>query len=240
MRSFRLCAALLAASVLALATELPSYHLRLTAAPDGSGQAVATVVVGHCPAGLLVLPLGFSAPEGLKLEEAPPGTRLELGARDTVSSLRFHLPAAVDVPVTLRFSFRVKQALQALKAAPGEKGALPAGSRLFRHGFVNTQETPIGIYRLEFLFPEGLIAQAIREQLPKLEKQETGPRVLLSVLDGQQAATLTYANVHQGDATSMAVELVPRQRSLGWLFAGVILAGLYLFHFRDLVTKKAP
>ncbi len=239
MRSLRLGAALLAASALALATELPSYQVRLTAARDGSARATATVLVGHCPAGLLVLPLGFSAPEDLKLEEAPPGTRLELGARDTVSTLRFQLPTALDAPVALRFSFRVKQPLQALKTAPGEKGALPAGSRLFRHGFVNTQETPIGVYRLEFLFPEGLIAQAVREQLPKLEKQETGPRVLLSVLDGQQAATLTYANVHQGDATSMAVELVPRQRSLGWLLAGVILAGLYLFHFRDLVARKA-
>ncbi|MCX6547546.1 MAG: hypothetical protein NTW40_05830 [Acidobacteria bacterium] len=240
MRFLRLCAAFLAASALALATEIPTYQVRLKVAPDGSGQAMATLRLGHCPAGLLVLPLGFSAPENLKLEEAPPGVSLELGRQDTVSSLRFHLPAALEAPATVRFSFRVKQALQTLKAAPGEKGALPAGSRLFRHGFVNTQETPIGSYRLEFLFPEGLIAQAVREQLPRLEKGEVGPRVLLSVLDGQQAASLTYANVHQGDVTSMVVELVPRRRSLGWLVAGLLLAGLYLFYFRDLVAKKAP
>lgn len=240
MKLLRLGAVFLAASALALATEIPSYQVRLTAAQDGSGQAMASVLLGHCPAGLLVLPLGFSAPEELRLEEAPPGTSLELGRRDTVSSLRFYLPAAIDTPVILRFSFRTQQALQVLKVAPGEKGALPAGSRLFRHGFVNTQETPIDVYRLVFLFPEGLIAQAVREQLPRLEKGEAGPRVLLSVQDGRQAATLTYANVHQGDATSMAVELVPRQRSLGWLVAGVILAGLYLFYFRDLVAKQAP
>jgi len=240
MRLLRLFIASLLMHAMASATDIPTYHLRLQANGNGEGRALATVVVGHCSPGTLNLPLGFSALEELRLEEAPPGVSLDLGLRDTITTLRFHITTAITDPVTLRFSFLVKQVFQTLKTSPGEKSTLPAGSRLFRHAFVNTQEPPIGIYRMELLFPEGMIAQSIREQLPKLEKQEVGPRVALSVIDGRQSATLTYANVHQGDDTSMALELVPTRRSFGWLIAGLLLAGLYLFKFRDLVAKQQP
>jgi hypothetical protein len=238
MSWFRLLLNVLALPTLAWATDIPTYHLRLKATGKDEGRALATVVVGNCPAGTLNLPLGFSTLEELKLEEAPPGVTLELGLRDTITSLHFHLSNAITNPVTLSFSFLVKPIFQPLKTLPGEKATLPAGSRLFRHAFVNTQEVPIGAYRIQFLFPDGMIAQAIREQLPKPEKQEVGPRVILSAIEGRQAATLTYANVHQGDDTSMVLELVPARRSFGWLIAGLLLGGLYLFKFKDLVAKK--
>ncbi|MBK9795010.1 MAG: hypothetical protein IPP58_00675 [Holophagaceae bacterium] len=139
---------------------------------------------------------------------------------------------------TLRFSFGLKQVFLETRLAPGEKSTLPEGSRIFRHAFVNTQEAPIGIYRLEFLFPEGLRAQAIREQLPRPKKSEVGPRVLLSKLEDRQAAILQFAGLHQGDDTSMALELVPSQRSFGWLIVGLLIGGLYLVKFKDLVAKK--
>ena len=107
---------------------------------------------------------------------------------------------------------------------------------------MNTQETPIGTYRMEFLFPEGFMVQAIRDQRPRLKKQEARPRVLLSKTADHQAATLQFTDLHQGDDTSMALELVPTRRSLGWLLAGLLLGGAYLFKFRDLVAKgpQAP
>ena len=130
--------------------------------------------------------------------------------------------------------------LEESQLAPGEKSLLPKGSRLFRHAFVNTQEALIGTYRLEFLFPEGLMAQAIREQLPKPKKSEVMPRVLLSKSAGFQAAVVQFSDLRQGDDTSMTLELVPNRRSLGWLWAGLLMAGLYLFKFRDLIAKKGP
>jgi len=202
--------------------------------------ALPILTLAGCTPGNLLLPLGFHAPEGLRLEESPAGVRLEMGPRDGMTSLHFLFPERMPPQATLRFSFTVKEVFQVLQHAPGEKSLLPKGSRLFRHAFVNTQEAPIGIYRLEFLFPEGLMAQAIREQLPKPKKSEVLPRVLLSKSAGLQAAVLQFSDLRQGDDTSMTLELVPHRRSLGWLLAGLLLGGLYLFKFRDLIAKKRP
>ena len=240
MMVLRLLTLLMLSSALAAGTDIQSYVIRLHAADDGGGQAIATVALTGCTPGMLALPLGFPSPEALRLEEAPSGVKLELGPRNTMTSLHFQFPAGMPDQATLRFTFSVKQVFQVIQLAPGEKSTLPKGSRLFRHAFVNTQEAPIETYRLEFMLPEGFMAQAIREQLPKPLKSEVGPRVLLSLVEGHQAATLQFRNLHQGDDTSMVLELVPSRRSLGWLLAGLLLAGLYLFHFRDLVTKKQP
>jgi hypothetical protein len=240
MNLMRLLILLMLSSALTAGTGIQSYVIRLQAVDDGGGQAVATVALTGCTAGMLALPLGFASPEGLKLEEAPPGVQLDLGPRNGMTSLHFQFPEGMPAQATLRFSFTVKQVFQVIQLAPGEKSTLPKGSQLFRHAFVNTQEAPIETYRLEFLFPEGFMAQAIREQLPKPKKSEVGPRVLLSQVEGRQAATLQFADLHQGDDTSMALELVPSRRSFGWLVAGLLLAGLYLFHFKDLVARKQP
>ena len=240
MRLLRLLTLLLLSSALVASTDIQSYAIRIQAADDGGGRAIATVTLTGCTPGLLALPLGFASPEGLTLEEAPAGVKLALGPRNGMTSLHLQFPEGMPAQATLRFSFAVEQVFQVLQPAPGEKSTLPKGSRLFRHAFVNTQETPIGTYRMEFLFPAGFMAQAIREQLPKLKKSEVGPRVLLSQVEGRQAATLQFTDLHQGDDTSMVLELVPARRSLGWLVAGLLLAGLYLVRFRDLVAKKRP
>lgn len=238
MKLMRLCVLLMLPSILVMGAEIQSYTVRLQAAHDGAGAGMATVSLTGCTPGTLAIPLAFSSPENVRLEESPAGVRLELGPRNGMTLLRLHLPEGMPTQASLRFSFTVKQVFQGVSRAPGEKSTLPAGSRIFRHAFVNTQEIPIGVYRLDFLFPEGFRAQAIREQLPKPKKSEVGPRVLLSKLEGRQAATLQFSGLHQGDDTSMALELVPSQRSFGWLVAGLLLAGLYLFYFRDLVQLK--
>lgn len=239
MRILRLLSflAFLAPSLL-MATDIQSYVVRLHADEQGSGQATATVVVTDATPGTLSLPLGFPSPENPRLVEAPAGVGLECGPRNGMTTLRFHLPEGMPATATLRIAFEVKRAIQEVQLGPGERSTLPANSRLFRHAFVNTQETAIGSYRFEFLFPEDMMAQAIREQLPKPKKSEVGPRVLLTRLDGHQAAILQFTGLRQGDDTSMVVEVVPRRRSSGWLVAGVVLAGLYLVHFKDLVSRK--
>lgn len=238
MKLFRLMTLALASSVLALAVDVPTYTVRLQAAPDGSGQALATLALAGCAPGTFNLPLGFTAVQDLRLEEPSAGIRLEASERNGMTQLKVTLPQDIPAKANLRFSFRLKQVFQVPKLKPGEKSPLPASSRIFKHAFVNTQEYPIGAYRVEFLFPEGLMAQAIREALPKPAKNEVGPRVLLAKVERREAAILQFNKLQQGDDTSMAVELVPVRRSFGWLIAGLLLGGVYLVKFRDLVATR--
>jgi hypothetical protein len=232
-------------SVLALAAAMPmaatgirSYDLRLLAAADGSARATATLVLAGAGPGALDLPLSFEHPDGLRLEEAPPGVRLESSARNRSTLVRLQLPPGVPADATIRFGFGLAKVFKSTQPAPGQKPTLPASSRVFRHSFVNTQETVIGSYRLEFLFPPGMMAQAIREQLPKPGKTDVEPRVRLFETDGRQAAALQLANLNQGDDTSMTVELVPSRKSPAWLAAGLLMAGIYLVGFKDLVGRR--
>jgi hypothetical protein len=240
MKTLRLIFLALFSSVLALAVDIPTYTVHLQAAPDGSGQAVATIALAGCTPGSFNLPLGFTAVQDLRVDEPAAGIRVEPTEHNGITQLKVTLPSDIPAKVTMRLSFRLKQVFQIVKLKEGEKSPLPASSRTFKHAFVNTQEYLIGAYRVEFLFPDGLMAQAIREQLPKPAKNEVGPRVLLSKLDGHQAAILQFNKLQQGDDTSMIVELVPTRRSLGWLLAGLLLGGVYLFKFKDLVANKQP
>lgn len=230
---------LLAAATLD-ATDIKTYQVRLDAAADGSATGTAEVQLTGCVPGRLNLPMGFTTIEGLRLDQAPKGLRLEQGPTNGQVLLHLDLPAGVSAETAVGFSFRVPKAFVRIEPAPGEKSAFPDGSRLFRHALVATQEGVLGSYRFELLFPPGSRAQAIREQLPKLGKTEAGPRVRLGKSDGRQNAVLQMSSLKQGDDTSMALELVPEQKSLGWLAVGLLLSGLYLFYFRDLVAKADP
>lgn len=218
------------------ATDIRSYRVRLDTAADGSGSGTAEAVLSQCAPGRLNLPLGFSGITDLRLENGPARLKLEQGPSHGQALLHLDLAEAVAGEATVKFSFRVPRAFVNIAPGPGEKGAYPASSLLFRHALVATQEGLIGSYRFEVLFPPGTRAQAIREQLPKLGKAEAGPRVRLGKSEGRQNAVLQIASLNQGDDTSMALELVPERKSWGWLAAGLLLSALYLVFFRDLVA----
>ncbi|MBK8791890.1 MAG: hypothetical protein IPN59_01835 [Holophaga sp.] len=238
MKILRILSCLILAPLFLGATEIQSYELRLATAPDGSGAAQATLRLTSCTPGQLKFPLGFIQIQELHLLEAPQGARLETGPTNGQMLLHAYLPEGLAPEATLRFSFSIPQAFFVPEPGLGEKSNLPEGSRLFRHAFVNTQEGTIGSYRFELLFPEHTMAQSIREQLPKAKKSEVGPRVLLTKLDGRQAAVLQLSTLKQGDDTSMLLEVVPERKTWGWLLVGLALAAIYLVYFRDLVAPK--
>ena len=220
------------------ATDIKSYRVRLDTAADGTGKGTAEVVLTRCAPGRLNLPLGFKTVTGLRLEDGPPRLGLTQGPSNGQVLVHADLPEGVPAVTTIRLAFTVPAAFVAIEPGPGEKSPFPAGSRLFRHALVATQEGVIGLYRFELLLPEGTRVQAIREQLPKIGRTETGPRVRLGKVDGRQNGVLQMTAMKQGDDTSMALELVPERKSWGWLAAGLALCAFYLFHFRDLVRSE--
>jgi hypothetical protein len=112
---------------------------------------------------------------------------------------------------------------------------LPAGTRLLRHAFVNTQSATIGSYRVEVKLPARTQIHVIREQLPKTGRKEFVPRVALVGLETHQGAVLQMTNVKLADRTSMELEVVDTGRSYVWLLISVVLGLGYLIAFRDLL-----
>jgi hypothetical protein len=231
---------ILAATTLAAGARITTYTVRLDASSTGAGVAWAELRFAGAEPGGCLIPVGFRDLPGLALEAAPPGTRLEAGPSDGQSLVRLTLPEGIPADATVRFRFDVPEAFVVRKLGPGERQTFPTGNRLFRHAFVNTQPVDIEVYRFEFCLPAGARVQAIREQLPRLTKTEVGPRVALQAIESRKAAVLLCRELHQGDDTSMGIELLPEGRSYGWLAVGLLFSALYLIYFRDLVSPANP
>lgn len=217
-----------------------TYEVRLTPGANGAGRAVATVSLDAAVPGVATVPVGFARISQLHLETAPQGTSLASEARNGQTLVHVALPAGTAAQAVVSFGFTVAGAFVAPVPAAGEKATLPAGSLLLRHALLNSQPDPIGCYRFEVVFPDGVRAHAVREALPKLRKTESVPRVQLEAIDGRPGARLQVDGLNQGATASMQIELVPASRSIGWLVAGLVLSVLYLVYFRDLVSRRAP
>lgn len=221
-----------------VAAEVRTYDVRLDCQPDGTARATVRLSLSQCTPGRIHIPVGFKGTEGLTVDQAPPGAHLEGGASNGQSLVALYLPEGTKGDIALAFSFNVAKPFQSTEPPPGQKATLPKGTRRLKHTFVNTQEAPIGTYRVEVRFPEAHRAQAVVEALPKLAKGEAGPRALLGRFEGREGILLKVDNLKQGDDTSVIVEFVPSSRSWGWLAAGLVLSALYLVVFRDLVAPK--
>lgn len=223
---------LLGTALFAGPAEIRQYATRLDILPDGSGKATATLTVEGDPLETVEIPVGFKA-RGYALAEGPQGLRLEPHG----SAVKVILPAAPG-PHTFTFTFTALDAFIPEAVAEGERAKLPANSRVVRHAFVQTFEAPIGAYSVEAILPAGYRFQAVKEALPKVRKTESEPRVRLGAADGRQMATLRVNNLKQGDAATMTLEAMSASRSPLWFVAGLVIVGLYLFLFRDMVQTK--
>ncbi len=232
-----LLAVLLATASLLPATEIREYRVRLGIQPDGTSRATGSLLLAKCTPGSFGLPLGVMKPKDLKLVNGPLGSDIKLLPAEGQALLQVTLPSGVPPDLTLTFTFSSPQGFTFVESG---KGSGATKLRMVAHSFVNTQEMEIKSYRFEVLLPTGAMVQAIREQLPKTGKSEVEPRVRLGKIDGCQSATLQFTKVKQGDDASMSVEIVPVRKSWVWLLAGLALAGIYLFYFRDLVAPPRP
>lgn len=218
VRLIAVVVALLAWPSAAGASGITGYTLRLTM--DGRGDAAARLDLSATLAdSTLIVPLATAEGTDLRVVKAPPDATLTLSSRDGRGVLLIEMPlAARSVEITVEFG------------VPGAMSVPSDGTlRVLRHQLLNTQPTAITNYRVSVVFPAGWRAQAVREGQP---------RVRLGAVDGQAGATSETASLKQGDAATMRIELVERQRSFGWLVVGLLLACGYLFSFRDLVRPS--
>ena len=215
------------------AAEVQHYDTRLDLVPGRAASATATVVLTGAASEIVDLPVGFKV-SAFQPGQLPPGLRLE----PCPGGIRAFLPPARG-EWRFTFTFEAEGVMAAEVPALGEKATMPASSWLVRHAFVNTKDSVIRDYSVEAYLPSGYRFQSIKEQLPRLRKTEVEPRVLLGRKEGRQTAVLHNTGLKQGDGASMLLEGVPTRRSPLWMLAGLAIAFLYLFLFRDMVRPEA-
>jgi hypothetical protein len=220
------------------AAEIRRYDTAVEIAQDGTARATANLTISGATAGRLRVPVGFPTLDDFQPRDGPPGVVMTPRQSPNGSSVDLVLPEGAPSELNIGFSFQVGGALFVPKPEEGQKSAFPIGSRLVRHGFVNTQEAVIGRYAVKVLLPEDSVVHRVREELPKPKRKEFLPRVELDRFEGRQGAILQLAGLRQGDRTSMELEVVESRRSFGWLFILLPVAVAYLYAFRDLVKRN--
>lgn len=219
---------------------ITAYAVTLSASAEGRGVATARLTIEGAIPGTMSVPFGFPGVTTVRLDGAPSGVAAEAHPVNGQSTVTLALPDGVPPSFGLTLTAEVPEPFQRTEPAPGERRTLPEGTLVFRHALVNADRASIGRYRLEVIFPDGYRAHAVREALPKLKKNEAGPRARLADIGDRSGAWLEAAALNQGDSASLQIELVPAGRSPIWLVAGLLLSGLYLVSFRDLVSRRAP
>ncbi len=207
---------------------ISDYQLRLDTRTDGPSRAALTVVLDRIGNEVVVIPFPFPDLQALGLVEGPAGTTVVATPSNEQTNVTVTLPRGTAAPVTLRLSCDVDKALS---------DPTPAG-RSVRLALLNSQPTTIRQVRIDVVFPAGLRGHAIREALPKPDRAEPGPRVVLEGFDGRSGARLQVDALPQGETASLRIELVSASASPGWLVVGLILSALYLRSFRDLVGRE--
>lgn len=214
------------------AAEIQSYSTRVELSPDGAGRATATLRVAGSASETVEIPVGFKA-SGFLLADGPKGLRLESHG----ANVRVVLPPEAGV-WTCTFTFAADGVFAPEAVPEGEKARMPGTSRVVRAAFVHTYDDPIGAFSVEVVLPSGYRFQAIKEAVPRPGKKEAEPRVRLGRTAGRQTALLKASGLKQGDSAGMVLEAVPSSRSFLWLAAGLAIALLYLYLFRDMVQAK--
>jgi len=214
------------------AAEIQSYATRVELSPDGAGRATTTLVIAGAANETVEIPVGLKA-SGFLLASGPKGLSLESRG----AAVKVVLPPEPGV-WTCSFTFTATGLFTPEAVAEGEKARMPDSSRVVRTAFVHTYDDPIAAFSLEVVLPAGYRFQAIKEALPRPTKKEAEPRVRLGRADGRQTALLRATALKQGDSTSMVLEAVPSSRSLLWLVAGLGIALLYLYMFRDTIQSR--
>jgi hypothetical protein len=227
-----------AACATAFAAEVKTYRTTLDVAPSGDAQARAELRIVDARAGRLRLPVAFPGLDGFAVASAPPSVAVRAEPGKGQSIVEIELPEGVPPEVAVSFTFTVPKALFEPRPEEGQKAQFAAGTRLLRHGFVNTQATAIADYRLVVKLPDGTVVQKIRDQQPRPSRKEFVPRVELDRFDGRQGALLQLAGMRQGDRTSMELEVVGQGRSWMWAAVGAVLVALWLFGYRYLLTPQ--
>lgn len=220
------------------AADVTSYTVRLDGRAGDLVPVTLTVTYADATGTALVVPTGFATLHDVRCVSCPVGTMVATKPSGAATAVMLGLPPAAAATGELTVAFTTPSPFVATTPAPGERATLPAGTRILRHAFVNTEPVSIGSYRFEAIFETGYRAHAIREALPKLRKNEAGPRARLASVAGEPGVFLQVGRLRQGESTSLNVELVPQGHSWAWMIAGLLLSVLYLVFFRDLVKPR--
>lgn len=201
----------------------------LSLAADGSAQVSVQFNATAAAGDTLILPYAFTTwPDtivhGGKIGSAT--ERLSHGRRQ----LMLTLAESVTVQDTLRYAFTLQQATPL-----GGPAKLDFGNFELSYRMVHTSPAPLERFTVEIILPEHFVVNTIQSSTPARPANAGTSPYKLGMIAGRHRVTLTDSTVLQGEAVALAFQTKSGRKSPLFIAVLVLIAGVYLILFRDLV-----
>lgn len=219
------------ASTIALAR----YEETVLLEKDGSATVRVQCNVANAVAGdTLLLPFAFSAwPSGIAHDEKISGVfeRNPHGRRQAVLTLA----QAISATDTLNYSFRLANV-----TALGKPSTKDFGNYDLSYRVVNVAAAPIASYVVRVVLPPDMVVNTITSSVPARPANAAVSPYTLEKFAGRHCLTLRDSTVLAGDHLALSFQAKSAAKSPFLIVLLTLIAGAYLFGFRDLVRRRQP
>ena len=133
----------------------------------------------------------------------------------------------------LTINYRIENYLNWKEAGPGEFNKYE-----FETSVENTFLTTIDTFNLCTVLPKGWNYHKVTGSAPEFKKKDPKPPYTLNQVDGRFCATISRTPMGYRDKVALEFIFKNTKKSYAIVYIGIILIGLYLFFFRNLVENK--
>jgi hypothetical protein len=137
--------------------------------------------------------------------------------------------AATD---TLEFRFHLAKA-----SAFATETTEDFGNRVISYRMVQSSQGPVDLMSVRIVLPEDFVINKILSSSPAGKANSSSSPYILGMVVGRHCVTLTDSTVRQGDVVALEFQAKQAAKSPVLIVALVLIAGVYLFAFRDLLKK---
>lgn len=143
--------------------------------------------------------------------------KIDQGARNKAWQIEFSLKDFIEFP---------------------ENNAEEYGNYSVKYRYINTSFSQIKNFESILVLPSGYVIVSIDETIPKQTEDNPVSPYQLGVTDAQNSVTLKVQNMKLGEHAFVKMNVKREAKSYLVFFVFGAAGFLYLFFFRDLVTKK--
>jgi hypothetical protein len=212
---------------------------RVSVLPDGDAVLTTTIVRAAPGSGEALLPFGFDRADSFTVTgggAAFPGDSsgapapLRLASRRRLLALSFGPGAAGETTL-------VRCRLRKFVDWAGARGGFAAYT--LGHTFINDSELSLGLYRLVMDLPPEYHVRRITGTEPAYKAEDSPvPPYAVGVTGGRSFASMKTAHLRPGGRVRLGIQAEHARRGQVPLVAGIVLALLYLWFFRDIVAAR--
>ena len=214
---------------------LTRYEETVLLEKDGSATVRVQLNVAQAAAGdTLLVPFAFAEwPQNFshadKIQSVFEGN---LHARRQVA---LALAQTVTANDTLRYSFQVPNV-----TALGKPSAKDFGNYDLSYRVINVSAAPIASYTVRVVLPADMVVNTITASVPARAANAATSPYALEKFDGRHCLTLRDSTVFAGDQLALSFQAKEEKKSPWFIVLLILIAGAYLFGFRELVrTQKS-